>query len=247
MWMFADGDRLRQHVRPEALGEGPLGLALPRRAAARGRRAGRRLQRRQRRQGRRRPDPRAPRHRRGELRRLDPDRPLHLRDRHPPRQARPGPRRGEEPHARAAGCRRRAWRRTRRCRPATARRASAAWRSPRSSRSATWPTRSSTAIRERLPKIKVGPGTDPTRRDGPARHAAAPRQGGLVPRQRRRAGRDGRGRRPRAPAVRRVGRLLPWRVAHRPGDAGHGLLPRRDLRAGADASCASRRTRGAAS
>ena len=32
------------------------------------------------------------------------------------------------------------------------------------------------AIKERLPKIKVGPGTDP-RRDGPARHPRAPRQG----------------------------------------------------------------------
>ena len=60
------------------------------------------------------------------------------------------------------------------------------------------------AIAARLPKIQVGPGTRPEGRDGPARHAAAPRQGGLVPRQRDRAGRDGGRRRSRAPAVPRL-------------------------------------------
>ena len=39
------------------------------------------------------------------------------------------------------------------------------------------------AIKARLPKIKVGPGHRPERGDGPARHAAASRQGRLVPRQ----------------------------------------------------------------
>ncbi len=43
--------RLRQHLHPEAVREGPLGIGLPRRAAEGGGRAGRRLQRRPRRQG----------------------------------------------------------------------------------------------------------------------------------------------------------------------------------------------------
>ena len=77
-----DGDRERQHVHPQAVREGPVGVELPGRAARRGRRAGRRLQRRPRRQGRGRRDPRAPRHRGRVVRRVDADRPLHLRDRH---------------------------------------------------------------------------------------------------------------------------------------------------------------------
>ena len=82
MWMFAQRDRVRQHVHPQAVGEGPVGLDLHRRAARRGRRPRRRVQRRPRRQGRGRSDPRAPGHRGGLLRRLDADRALHLRDRH---------------------------------------------------------------------------------------------------------------------------------------------------------------------
>ena len=39
------------------------------------------------------------------------------------------------------------------------------------------------AIKERLPKIKVGPGQRPGVGDGPAGHARAPRQGRVVPRQ----------------------------------------------------------------
>ena len=39
------------------------------------------------------------------------------------------------------------------------------------------------AIKARLPKIKVGPGTRPDGRDGPARHQPASRQGRVVPRQ----------------------------------------------------------------
>ena len=42
------------------------------------------------------------------------------------------------------------------------------------------------AIKERLPKVKVGDGIDPSLRDGPARHARAPRQGRVVPRLRAR-------------------------------------------------------------
>ena len=113
MWMFATAIATRQHVHPEAVGEGSVGVDVPRRAAARGRRARRRLQRRPRRQGGGRRDPRPPRHRRRVVRRLDPDRPLHLRDRDEERQARPGPGRGEEPHDRPAGRRHRHGRRRR--------------------------------------------------------------------------------------------------------------------------------------
>ncbi len=42
------------------------------------------------------------------------------------------------------------------------------------------------AIKERLPRIKVGPGSDPSGGDGTAGHARAPRQGRLVSRQGRR-------------------------------------------------------------
>ena len=47
------------------------------------------------------------------------------------------------------------------------------------------------AIQERLPKVKVGDGLEPGLRDGPARHARAPRQGRLVHRE----GREPRARR----------------------------------------------------
>ena len=79
------------------------------------------------------------------------------------------------------------------------------------------------AIKARLPKIKVGPGSDPSAEMGP-----------LVTKQHRdkvasyldsgpAQGADGRRRRPRAPALRRVGRVLPRRLADRPRDAGDGL------------------------
>ena len=97
------GDRDRQHVPPQAVREGPVGVAVPRGAPARGGRARRRVQRRPGRQGRRRPDPRAPGDRGRLVRRLDPHRPLHLRDRHEARQARAGARRREEPHGGPAG------------------------------------------------------------------------------------------------------------------------------------------------
>ena len=128
---------------------------------------GRRLQRRPWRQGGGRPDPRAPRHRGRLVRRLDADRPVHLRDRHAQRQARAGARRREEPHGRAARRRHRHGRRRRGLGRPTARPASAAWRSPSSSPWATWPIRWSRRSRTRLPKIKVGPGTDPTSEMGP--------------------------------------------------------------------------------
>ena len=80
------------------------------------------------------------------------------------------------------------------------------------------------AIKARLPKITVGPGQRPGVRDGPAGDEAAPRQGRLVPRLGAGAGRRGRDRRPRASALRRVGRVLPRRLADRPRDAGDGRL-----------------------
>ncbi len=108
------GDRLRELLRPEAVGEGPVRGAPHRRAADGGRPARRGLQRDPRRQGRRRRTARAPRGRRGLVRRLDTDRALHLRDRYQARQARAGARRREEPHDRAARRRRRHGRRRRR-------------------------------------------------------------------------------------------------------------------------------------
>ncbi len=56
-------DRVREHVRAQAVREGPIRLGLHRRAAEGSRPARRRLQRRARRQGRGRRDPRASRHR----------------------------------------------------------------------------------------------------------------------------------------------------------------------------------------
>ena len=45
------------------------------------------------------------------------------------------------------------------------------------------------AVKERLPKVKVGAGPRARQRDGPADHARAPRQGRRLPRHGRRAGR----------------------------------------------------------
>ncbi len=53
------------------------------------------------------------------------------------------------------------------------------------------------AIKERIPKVKVGDGLEPDVGDGAARHARAPRPGRVVRRARARRGRDGRRRRPR--------------------------------------------------
>ena len=108
-----------------------------------------------------------PGHRGGQLRRLDPDRPLHLRDRHRARQAGAGPRRREEPHGRAARRRHRHGRRRRGLARPTARPASAAWRSRSSSRSATSADPLVDAIAARLPKLRIGDGTDPDAEMGP--------------------------------------------------------------------------------
>ena len=90
------------------------------------------------------------------------------------------------------------------------------------------------AIAARLPRVKVGPGSDPAAEMGP-----------LVTRQhrdkvasyldiRRRPGRDRRRRWAGASALSRIRGLLPRDVAHRSRQARHGLLPGRDLRTGPD-------------
>ena len=100
-------DCLWELLRPEAVGEGPVRGAPHGRAAHGGGPARRGLQRDPRRQGRRRRAARAPGSLCRLVRRLDADRALHLRNRHEARQARPGARRREESHDRAAGRRRR--------------------------------------------------------------------------------------------------------------------------------------------
>ena len=96
-------DRVREHVRAEAVGEGPGRVALHRRAAEGSGPSRRRLQRRAGRQGGGRRDPGAPDDRGGELRRFHADRAVHLRDGDAQREARAGARRREEPHDRPAG------------------------------------------------------------------------------------------------------------------------------------------------
>ena len=81
------------------------------------------------------------------------------------------------------------------------------------------------AIRERLPKIKVGAGLGSVLGDGSAGDPRASRQGRLVPRGRRRAGGHGRRRRAQGPGLRRRG-VLPRRVVDRRRHARDGLLPR---------------------
>ncbi len=104
--------RMREHLHPEAIREGPVRFAVRGRAPRRSRAAGRSLQRDQRGPDRGGSDPGAPRHRIGQLRGIHPGRAPHLRDRHPPRQAGPGPGWSQEPHGRPA---RRRHRHGRRC------------------------------------------------------------------------------------------------------------------------------------
>ena len=78
-----------------------------------------------------------------------------------------------------------------------------------SSRSATSPTRSSTAIKQRIPKVKVGDGLEPDVEMGPlVTREHRDKVASYIERARER-GRDGRRRRPRRRARRR--RLLPRR------------------------------------
>ena len=171
--------RVRQHVRAQAVREGPVRVAPDGRAAQGGRRPGRRLQRRPRRQGRGRP-------RCSSIPTIaaisfvgsTPIAQLRLRDRHEARQARAGARRREEPHDRAARRRHRHGRRRGGQRRATARPASAAWRSP--SVVAVGDVADPLVARDQgaaAEGARSAHGLEPGRRDGPARDARAPRQG----------------------------------------------------------------------
>ncbi len=174
-------DRVREHVHPQAIREGPVRVDPDRGDPQGGRAPRRRLQRRAGRQGRRRRDPRAPGHRGRLLRRLDADRALRLRDRNEGREARAGARRREEPHDRPPRRRHRhgsGRRRERRLRLGgralhgdLGRR-----RGRRRRRRARERDQGSTAQGQgrRRPR--------PVLRDGPARHARAPRQGRVLPR-----------------------------------------------------------------
>ena len=169
--------RLRQHVRPQAEREGPVGVAVHGRTAAQAglpvgcfnvvqgdKVAGRSAAR-------------TPGHRRAQLRRLDPDREVHLRDRDPPT---------------ASGCRRSAARRTTcscsatptstwpptpRSAPGTARPASAAWPSASCSPSDSIADELVAKIAERIPRRQGRPRQRVGQRDGPADHRRASRQG----------------------------------------------------------------------
>ena len=93
------------------------------------------------------------------------------------------------------------------------------------------------AIKRAAAEGQGRPGHRPGRRDGPAHHARAPRQG----RRRTSTGAASRARRSSPTAARPTPerrRLLPRRLAARRRDARDGRLPRRDLRAGARRSCA---------
>ena len=178
LWFVPGRDRLRQRRRAQAEREGPVGVAAARRVLGRGRAARRRLQRRAGRQGGGGRAARAPRRRGGVA--------SSARRRSRATSTRPAPRT-------ASGCRRSAGRRTtwwccptptstwpptRRSAPASARRASAAWRSRswwRSTRSATTLVAQDRA--SGWPALRTGDGR-PRLRHGPAGHRRPPRQGG---------------------------------------------------------------------
>ena len=89
--------RRRQHRRAQAVGEGPDRVAVDGRTVGRSRPARRRVQRAAGRQDRRRRTADQPGDQVDQLRRLHPDRAVRLRHRHRRGQARPGPRRRQEP------------------------------------------------------------------------------------------------------------------------------------------------------
>ena len=123
-------DRLRQHVRAEALGAGAADAADRVRGARLARAARGRRQPRQRRARGRGGHPRPPRHRRRLVRRQRAGGAHRLRALGQGRQARPGARRREEPHGRDAGRRDRPDRQGHHGLAPSARPASAAWRAP---------------------------------------------------------------------------------------------------------------------
>ena len=100
------------------------------------------------------------------------------------------------------------------------------------------------AIKERLPKVKVGPGTDPEAQMGPLVTRPAPRQGRLLPRQRAGAGRHASW--PTAASTRSMTESDGFFLGASLIDdvtPGHGRLQGRDLRARPDGRARARRTR----
>ena len=252
MWFFPIAIAAGNAVVLKPSEKDPSAAHLDRRAVAGGRAPRRRLQRPARRQDRRRRAAHQPRRAGDQLRRLDPDRGVRLRDREPARQARPGPRRRQEPHGRAARRRPRPRRglggqrrlrqrgralhgdqRARRGRP-DRRRARRPDRRPHPH----------PADRRRRPR---GHGRRRDRqggRHGSARHEGPPRPGELVHRLRRGRRREGRRRRPRRRSARGGrGGLLARPDALRRRHPRHGRLPRGDLRPGAVGGPRRSRTR----
>ena len=231
MWFYPHRHRRREHRGGQAQREGPDGVDLDRRAVARGRTARRGLQRAQRGQGRRRRAAHPSRRGLDLLRRVHPDRPLHLRDRDGLRQAGAGPRRGQEPHAGAAGRRPRPGRG-----PGGQRRlrvGGGALHGDLGRAGRRGDRRHPGRQDRRAGPVAAHRRRDPRLRHGPAGHRPGPGPGGRL-RRRRRGGRGAPGgRRAAAGGGRRRRRVLRRADAVRPGDAGHEHLHRRDLRAGA--------------
>ena len=159
--------RLREHLHPQAVGEGSVGRRHDGGTAQGGRAPRGRLQRRARRQGSRGRHPAPSGHSRGVVRRIHADRQVHLFDGGRGRKARAGARRRQEPRSGAAGRRPRASPPTRSSVPPTARPANAAWRSPRSWPSARLATGSSPSWRRKRRTLKIGPGTGENMDMGP--------------------------------------------------------------------------------
>ena len=187
-------DRRRQHRRAQAVGEGPDRLAVDGRAVGGSRPARRRLQRAAGRQDRRRRTADQQGDQVDQLRRLHPDRAVRLRHRHRRRQARPGPRRRQEPRRDPA-----------RRRPRPGRRRDGQRRLRLGGRA----LHGDLGVRRRRPDRRR-PGRQDRRahhavedrrrhqglRHGPAGHQGAPRQGGVLHRRRRGRRRQDRRRRP---------------------------------------------------
>ncbi len=226
-------DRLRQHVRAEAVRARSDAVDPHGRAAAGGRPARRRVQRRARRQGGRRRAARAPGGQGDLVRGLDADREVHLRDGRAQRQARAGAGRREEPRGRAArrGPRLRDrgdHRRGLRLRGRALHGDLGGRRRRRGRRRAGREARGARAPRPRRARRR------PERRDGPGHHRArratgssAYIDGGVA--EGARLVVDGR--KPGVPG--HDERLLRRPDAVRRRHAGDGDLPRRDLRPGA--------------
>ena len=175
MWFFPVAIAVGNTVVLKPSREGPERRDLDGAEAQGGRPARRRLQRRARRQGVGRRAARPPRRRVDLVRRLDPDRQVRLRARHPGGQARSGPRRGEEPHARAA---------RRRSRPRRRLGGQRRLRLGGGALHGDLGRRRGRAGRRRADREDQGAdvgadrrGRHPRLRHGPAHHARAPRQG----------------------------------------------------------------------